>query len=152
MGSEMCIRDRFSKSCNILTRPNDLDEIQKDIQRELTQIEQLPYIAAEWEPITCVIDSGVVDHVIPKKDANATDIKPNQMTMSGESYVAANGSPIESYGDTVIKGRTDDWTPLNITFNVAVVRKPLISSTRLTECGHKAVSYTHLTLPTNREV
>ena len=107
------------------------------MQRELTQLEQLPFIAAEWEPITCVIDSGAVDHVIPKKYADAANIRPNQMTMAGESYVAANGSPIESYGDTTIKGRTDDWTPLNISFNVAAVRKPLISSTRLTECGHK---------------
>ena len=81
--------------------------------------------------------STAFDHVIPPEFVDALEVRPNEMSLKGEDYKAANGSPITNYGAATIVGKTDNGVSLTIPFNVARVGKALISSTRIIEQGHR---------------
>ena len=85
------------------------------------------------------IDSGAVDTVIPKSAGQAFKVRPTQMSKSGRGYRAANGSPIEAFGERSLKGVTDNWYPFNIKAQVAAVKSPLGSVMHMVKAGNRLV-------------
>ena len=74
-----------------------------------------------WERISLKIDSGAIDTVIPPKSGGSFPVKPSEMSKSGKSYRAANGTLIKAYGERSLTGVTDNWHPFNIKAQVAAV-------------------------------
>ena len=58
---------------------------------------------------------------------------------AGKTYMAANGSKIENYGEKKVVGYTDDWTGISMTMQCADVRKTLASAHRMNQGGNKVV-------------
>ena len=72
------------------------------------------------------VGSGAVDNVLPK-------------SQSGVGFKGANGSHIKHCGQRRFGVKTSAGSNMNTTWEVADVRKPLISASRLLERGHKLV-------------
>ena len=61
------------------------------------------------------------------------------MSQSGIGFKGANGSHIKHFGQRRFQVKTSAGSNFNTTWEVADVRKPLISASRLLERGHKFV-------------
>ena len=64
---------------------------------------------------------------------------PSEMSKSGSKYRAANGSPIENFGERKISGWTDNWTPFGLVAQVADVRTPLGSVRSMLASGNQVI-------------
>ena len=94
---------------------------------------------AGWERLSLKIDSGAVDTVIPRSTGKAFPVKESEMSRSGQSYRAANGSPITAYGERHLSGVSNDWIPFNIKAQVADVKAPLGSVMHMIRAGNRVV-------------
>jgi hypothetical protein len=86
-----------------------------------------------WQRIPVTVDSGAVDWVTPKTTAPGVELRENRMSREGVKYRAANGSPIENYGQKSLKGYSGDWNPTACTMQVADVRETLGSVDQMVE-------------------
>ena len=81
------------------------------------------------------VDSGAVDNVIPQTVCTEYPLEATSKSQSG----VANKSHIKHYGQGRFRVRTNAGSNMNTTWEVAGVRKPLISASCLFERGHKLV-------------
>jgi len=91
--------------------------------------------AEEELEITVTLDSGAVDHVI------ATDHLPGSAEIGsvtgsriGKSFVAANGIPMETFGECILQCRNQDGSTCS-SFAVTEVTRPLESVSRMCDQG-----------------
>ena len=75
----------------------------------------------------------------PKSTARHIGIKETQASKNGIKYIAANGSTISNEGEKRIYGVTDDGVGLDMTWQVADVKKPLASIGRMCDAGNVAI-------------
>ena len=113
---------------------SQLDAIMKD-----SGIQEVGGESENWEKITLKIDSGAIDTCMPPKLGQAFPLKPSEMSRSGSRYRAANGSPIENFGERKISGWTDNWTPFGLVAQVADVRTPLGSVRSMLASGNQVI-------------
>ena len=113
---------------------NQLDAIMKD-----GGIQEVGEGADNWEKITLKIDSGAIDTCMPPKLGQAFQLRPSEMSKAGSKYRAANGSPIENFGERKISGWTDNWTPFGLIAQVADVRTPLGSVRSMLAAGNQVI-------------
>ena len=66
-------------------------------------------------------------------------LEATSKSQSGVGFKGANGAHIKHYGDRRFRVKTSTGCNMNTTWEVADVRKPLISASRLLERGHKLV-------------
>ena len=85
------------------------------------------------------VDSGAVDLVLPKSVCTEYPLKATSKSQSGVVLKGANGSHIKHYGQRRFRVKTSGGSNMNTTCEVADVRKPLISASRLLERGHNLV-------------
>ena len=85
------------------------------------------------------VDSGAVDTVLPKSVCTEYHLEATSQSQSGVGFTGANGSHIKHYGQRRFRVKTSAGSNMDITWEVADVRKPLISASRLLERGHKLV-------------
>ena len=83
------------------------------------------------------VDSGVVDNVLPNSVCTEYPLEVTPKSQSGVGFKGANGSHIKHYGQRRCPVKTNAGSNMNTTWEVADVRKPLISASRLLERGHK---------------
>ena len=81
-------------------------------------------------------DSGAVDNVLPKSVCTEYQLKATSKSQSGVGFKGANVKP---FGQRRFRVKTSAGSNLNTTWEVADVRKPVISASRLLERGHKLV-------------
>ena len=74
------------------------------------------------------MDSGAVDTVGPKSIGRAFNIKETRASNNGKHYIAANGSTINNYGETIIKGETEHGLKVSMPIQIADVKKVLMST------------------------
>ena len=84
-------------------------------------------------------DSGAVDRVAPRTLAKSTPVVETKASKMGVHYVAANGSEIKNEGEKRVKAFSDKGLPLNMTWQIAGVKKPLASIGRICDAGNVAV-------------
>ena len=84
-------------------------------------------------------DSGAVDNVLPKTVCTEYPLEATSKSQSGVGFKGANGSHIKHNGQRLFRVKTSAGSNMNTTCEVADVRKPLISASRLLERGHKLV-------------
>ena len=80
------------------------------------------------------IDSGAVDNVCTEYSLEVTS-----KSQSGVGFKGANGSRIKHYGQRRFLVKTSAGSNMNTTWEVADVRKPLISPSCVLERGQKLV-------------
>ena len=85
------------------------------------------------------VDSGAVGNVFPKSVCTEYPLEASSKSQSGVGFKGANGSHIKHYGQRRFRVKTSAGSNVNTTWEVADVRKPLISASRLLEKGHKLV-------------
>ena len=85
------------------------------------------------------VDSCAVDNVLPKSVCTEYTLEATSKSQSGVGCKAANGSHIKHYGQRLFRVKTSGGGKMNTTWEVADLRKPLISASRLLERGHKLV-------------
>ena len=79
------------------------------------QISEVDNIEDGWERIPIKIDSGAIDTVMPPGVARHFATKETEHSKHGPGFRAANGSPIEDFGQKVIKGVSDEYQSLGLT-------------------------------------
>ena len=85
------------------------------------------------------VDSGACDHVLPPKEANLKEVKITEPVRQNVHYTTANGSKIPNLGEIKVSGVTDENKQLNLTFQVAGVKKPLGSVRKMCAAGNRVV-------------
>ena len=83
------------------------------------------------EEFLAFVDSGGVDDVLPKSVCTEYPLKTTSKSQSGVGFISANGSHIKHYGQRRFRVKTSAGSNMNATWEVADVRKPLISANRL---------------------
>ena len=85
------------------------------------------------------VDSGAVDNVLPKSVCTEYSLEATSKPQSGVCLKGANGSHIKHLWQRRFRVKTSAGSNMNTTWEVADVRKPLISASRPLERGHKLV-------------
>ena len=85
------------------------------------------------------VDSGAVDNVLAKSVCTEYPLEATTKSQSRVGFKGANGSHIKHRGQRRFRVKTSAGSNMNTTWEVADVRKPLISASRFLERGHKLV-------------
>ena len=93
----------------------------------------------KFEEIRITADSGAVDHVAPSDIARGVPIRETRASKQGVHYVAAIGSTIKNEGEKKISAYTEEGTPIDMTWQIAGVKKPLASVGRICDAGNVAI-------------
>ena len=82
-----------------------------------------------------IVDSGAVNSVTNKTSFDA-EVKPSEMSRSGQRYRGPDGSRIPNYGQQEVEFATDEGHKCGLTMQVADVERPLIAVSHLSEAGN----------------
>ena len=85
------------------------------------------------------VDSGAADHVIPRGWIAFIHILESIGSRMGVTYIAANGSRINSEGEQRVPFMTREGSWMEIVFQVARVNKPLLSVSKLIDSDMRVV-------------
>ena len=121
--------------------------IHRDVKFRLSNIESVDINGVQesppqsnnpgWERIPVKIDSGAIDTVIPAAMAQGVKMVHTESSRSGPGFRAANGTPIDHYGQRAIAGWGDNYKPISITAQVADVKSCLGSVHQMVKAGNK---------------
>ena len=78
-------------------------------------------------------DSGAIDDALPKSVCTEYPLEATSKSQSGVGFKGAKGSHIKHYGQRRFRVKTSVGINMNALWEVADVRKPLISASRLLE-------------------
>ena len=84
--------------------------------------------------IEVIVDSGAEESVAPPGLFDE-EVVPSPMSREGRTFRAANGSPIENYGQMIAHFHDANGRACGIPFQVAAVVNPLVSVARMTAAG-----------------
>ena len=84
--------------------------------------------------IDVIVDSGAEESVAPP-GLFAEEVVPSPMSREGRSFRAANGTPIENFGQMIAHFQDADGRRCGIPFQVAAVVNPLVSVSRMVAAG-----------------
>ena len=86
--------------------------------------------------IEIALDSGAVDHVMNRCDIPGHDVRSSNGSMRGLHFVAANGDTIDNEGEATLNLWPEETqVPLQSTFQIAAVSRPLYSASKVTDLG-----------------
>ena len=92
-----------------------------------------------WERIRVQVDSGAIDHVMPKDVAKGFEIRPTTASTKGQGYSAANGTIIRNHGEKRLVGRTEKGELISMAMQCADVTRVLGSVHRMNQGGSVVV-------------
>ena len=92
---------------------------------------------SQMRKIRATVDSGAADCVISPDHLADYPGKDSPGSLAGQHYVAAGGEDIPNLGEQHIKARDKMDRAMNIKFQSAEVRKPLLSVAKICEAGRK---------------
>ena len=85
------------------------------------------------------MDSGAVDHVMPKGQCKEIKVDETEASRKGRHYQAANGSQIKNYGERKLIGEAGKGIGSSIKMQVADVTKALGAVTKLCDAGNRVI-------------
>ena len=91
------------------------------------------------ERITAVVDSGAIENVLLEDCIPGIPIKPSAGSKAGKSYRSAMGEPIPNKGEKSLTTKTNEGQWRSVTFQVAPVKKALISVSRMVAHGNEVL-------------
>jgi hypothetical protein len=90
----------------------------------------------KWTKISAVVDSGAVEHVLPEKWIPCVEMVDSPGSKAGKKYLSATGQEIPNLGQKSIVCKTKEGQSRGLVFQVAPVRKPLMSVAKMNEAGN----------------
>ena len=94
---------------------------------------------ARWQEIKMTVDSGACDHVIPPKQVCQTVEVDTPAVRNAVTYCSASGHPLPNLGEVKVQGETNSGGNLELTMQVAGVKKPLASVRKMCQAGNRVV-------------
>jgi hypothetical protein len=113
----------------------DADEESEDGDEEIMVVTE-PSSTSRWTKISAIIDSGAVEHVLPERWLPCIKMEESPGSKAGKKYLSATGQEIPNLGQKAIVGKTREGQARGIVFQVAPVRKPLMSVAKMNEAGN----------------
>ena len=110
------------------------DEEEEDNDSEIYVVTEAA--ASCYTKVSAIIDSGAVEHVLPPNCLPRVRMTESPGSKAGKRYLSATGEAIPNLGQKTLYGKTREGQPRNITFQVAPVRKPLISVAKMGDAGN----------------
>ena len=92
-----------------------------------------------WTKVIVIVDSGAADHVGPPGFIPKVQIVESEGSRTGRRYVAANGSKVPNLGEKAVKMMTDEYLQVKVTWQMADVKKPLLSVHKLIAGGQVVI-------------
>jgi hypothetical protein len=92
--------------------------------------------AGRWTKISAIVDSGAVEHVLPERWLPSIQMEASPGSKAGKKYLSATGQEIPNLGQKALTGKTREGQTRGIIFQVAPVRKPLMSVAKMNEAGN----------------
>ena len=89
-----------------------------------------------WMKVAGIMDTGAAESVMPPDLCKHLPIEPSLGSVRGQEYVTANGTRLPNQGQRRIQGVTDQGLPVNLTYQVTGVTKPLNSVSRICDQGN----------------
>jgi hypothetical protein len=89
-----------------------------------------------YTKISAIIDSGAVEHVLPPSFLPRVMMMESPGSKAGKQYRSATGEAIANMGEKSLYAKTREGQARGITFQVAPVRKPLISVAKMADAGN----------------
>ena len=113
---------------------DDDDDQKDDMNNDILVVTE----AAEscYTKISAIVDSGAVEHVLPPAYLPRVKMVESPGSKTGKRYLSATGEAIMNLGQKSLFSKTREGQPRNITFQIAPVRKPLISVAKMCEAGN----------------
>ena len=92
-----------------------------------------------WQELKVTMDSGACDHVLNPKDVDASEVNITDAVRRGVTYSCAGGLSLPNLGEVRIDGMTGEGQELNLTMQLAGVKKPLASVRKMCKAGNRVV-------------
>ena len=94
-----------------------------------------------WTRIEVAVDSGACDSVISMDDllGSKDRVRETVVLVNGINFVAANGDPINNYGEVEVPMLTREHTLRPMQFQAVGVSKPFGSVQKMVESNHTVV-------------
>ena len=87
--------------------------------------------------IQILIDSGVAENVVPPDLLPDYEVREGEARKNGVKYITAGGNEIPNLGELDLPFRTMEGHKCGIKFQLADVKRPLLSVTALTGTGDR---------------
>ena len=90
----------------------------------------------DWEKVTAVVDSGAGENVMPENAVKFIPIVPTARSKAGRGFCGPSGEHIKNYGQKKVEVKTAEGQVRMTTWQVASVKRPLMSVSRMTAAGN----------------
>ena len=92
---------------------------------------------SKWQRFTAVVDSGAAENVLPPDVCSHIRATPTDKSRAGVGFRGAGGDKIPNYGKREFRVKLGDGTLLESTWQVAGVKRPLMSVGKMLAAGNK---------------
>ena len=90
-----------------------------------------------WKKVTVVVDSGAAENVMPRSMfPPEIEIRQTERSMNGKGFKGPGGENIKNYGQQIMSVKTPDIFVRKSTWQVADVRRPLVSASHIIQAGN----------------
>ena len=100
-------------------------------------IDEDEHVPSKWQRFSAVVDSGAAENVIPLHICEHVEIKPTERSIAGIGFRGAGGDRICNHGQREIKVKMADGKKGNSTWQVADVKRPLMSVAKMISAGNQ---------------
>ena len=83
-----------------------------------------------------VVDSGAAENVMPRSMFSEIGIRQTERSKNGKGFKGPGGENIKNYGQQVMSVRTAEGFVRKSTWQVADVRRPLVSASHIIQAGN----------------
>jgi hypothetical protein len=92
-----------------------------------------------WQEVKLTVDSGACDHVINPAQVSQKINTDTPAVRNEVTYRSASGHPLPNLGEVKLQGTTQEGGELELTMQVAGVKKPLASVRKMCKAGNRVV-------------
>ena len=83
-----------------------------------------------------VVDSGAAENVMPRSMFSEIGIRQKERSKNGKGFKGPGGENIKNHGQEVMSVRTPEGFVRKSTWQVADVRRPLVSASHIIQAGN----------------
>ena len=94
-----------------------------------------------WKKVTVVVDSGAAENVMPRSMFHEKGIKQTERSKNGKGFKGPREENIKNHGQQIMSVRTPERFVGKSTWQVADVRRPLVSASHIIQAGRGLVHW-----------
>jgi hypothetical protein len=114
----------------------DADDDEDDEGYEEIMVVTEAATTTSWTKVSTIVDSGAVEHVLPEHWLPGIRMEESPGSRANKKYLSATGQEIPNLGQKALYTKTREGQSRGICFQVAPVRKPLMSVAKMNEAGN----------------